>query len=439
MDIAQLLLAHEANPAAGIKPYIFTAIQEMNLSMVEYLAELKTNFNVRPPPDNVSGGDIDDYARRYAIRHSEWNDGFEETSFPIHYAARRRFNTPEHKTKMIPIIECLLKVGANPLLPFNEDGDIVLHDILEQKGIVEPFLTLPGLDLEIRDAKGRTLLLAACSTSKDVSKFDAREDAHVSPTNAEILIGMGANINAVDKAGKNVLHHLVERGASWQSKETLKDIEMVLTHPSGTALLTQNDHAGFTTLQDALGNSELWIVEKLLKVGADPLDLDPDNNTALHYLAAEFDASITYGQDYKSFDEYWGSRWTPDLFKQFLELGVDINAANKLGETAIFRLVASKGVCIRHLKTFVDAGADVKVVNKKGRGLLHVLAMNKDVKELCDADAGLDEKGGIVGIFQWFVARGLDPLAEDGEQRSSLDLAAGNGQEKILEMFKRER
>jgi hypothetical protein len=38
-------------------------------------------------------------------------------------------------------------------------------------------------------------------------------------------------------------------------------------------------------------------------------------------------------------------------------------------------------------------------------------------------------------LFEFMIEKGLDPLAEDGRSRSSLDVAATREQKEILELF----
>ena len=68
---------------------------------------------------------------------------------------------------------------------------------------------------------------------------------------------------------------------------------------------------------------------------------------------------------------------------------------------------------------FDAAGVDWGVINDKGESLLHLVAPANNVK-----------------MIKFLLARGLDPLAEDAEHRTPLDLAAASGAKKILDLFK---
>ena len=76
-------------------------------------------------------------------------------------------------------------------------------------------------------------------------------------------------------------------------------------------------------------------------------------------------------------------------------------------------------------KFFKDA--DVHARNKDGENALHIIAKRgKDYPRKPEHERRL---------FEFMIEEGLDPLAEDGRSRSSLDIAAACEQKEILELF----
>ena len=69
---------------------------------------------------------------------------------------------------------------------------------------------------------------------------------------------------------------------------------------------------------------------------------------------------------------------------------------------------------------------DFFAVNEKGETLLHVVAGNVTTFWRHQ-----------VPRFRFLMEKGLDPVAEDGSQRTPLDVAAGVGANDILELFRR--
>ncbi|KAF4628947.1 hypothetical protein G7Y89_g9203 [Cudoniella acicularis] len=422
--ILGLLLRHGANASAGAKPFVFNCIEAMDISTINILVEMKTNFNIRLPPaeepEAPVDGDDPRQARRARFLWWQYHDReAAETSYPIHFAAGREFATKEHKQKMIPIIEALLKGGADPMLVFNDEGDSILHDICLRDGILEPFLKIPHLDLEARDSKGRTLLLAACTTDPNWFNGEGAADGtwgYSQSSKVQLLLDQGADMRAVDNVGRNVLYHLLTSYTSYKSMQAHHpdDLQMILAHDLAPKLVIQKDKSGTTPLQHALQIGQFSAIDPLLLRGADPLEPDPDQNTALHHLAAR---STTF-----RYEDNPTAPLVAALFEKFLSLGVDINARNSLGETALSPFIAAIEISVGQLKVFEEHGADLRVVNRKGQGLLHAAA-----------------KAGKPEIFKYLMEKGLDPMGEDEEDRSALDFATASGCEAILEIFKREK
>jgi hypothetical protein len=127
--------------------------------------------------------------------------------FPVHFAAGASFNTEEKRGEIIPINETLLEGRADPTLPFNDEGDGIIGDICVRGGILAPFLQIPDLDLEVRDSKGRTLLLCACTKDENWHNHGLRSSSL--PSDVSLLLERGADITAVDNEGRNVLYHLL--------------------------------------------------------------------------------------------------------------------------------------------------------------------------------------------------------------------------------------
>jgi ankyrin repeat protein len=429
-EIAQLLIRHKADVSAGKRPFIFDAIERMDLAVLDLLIDMKADCNVRPTPDKMDGLGDEDGNNFVAVRRRVLAMGRDvcESPYPIHFAAQTRFNTAESRPKMIPIINSLLRGGADPLLPYNEDGVPVLHEICGSAGILEPFLDSLSINLEARDSKGRTPLLAACDSPQEWY-FKGQGLVHPQPSAAELLCERGVDITVTDNEGRNVLHHLLRSSdRHMDTRLNTKPIfELFLSQPLGATLVAQKDTAGSTPLHYALQNRALWAVDMLLEKGADPKEVDPDGNTALHHLCAQF--------SYQSYPNSENNPLVFVLFDKFLSLGLDINARNTLGEPPIFHFFKHNWSYLDNLPRLLDAGADIKMKDSKGQGLLHVVA-KKDSEP--QDELGLDQiarQNPDVEIFKWLMDKGLG-IDEDDEQRTPLDVAAASENAGILELFK---
>jgi ankyrin repeat protein len=238
--------------------------------------------------------------------------------------------------------------------------------------------------------------------------------------------------------------------------------------------VVQKDNDGTTPLQHALKMGQFRAVDALLAKGADPLEADGEGNTALHYLAAQaeredfinltFLSRLIENQSSQATDsnvrDFSKPSLITSLFTKFAKFGVDINARNKAGETCLFGFVCIKEIGVFHIKFFEENGSDFTIVNAKGEGLLHACAkggesparrysdrISRVFEDWDEANGTLREGAGVkgykgvngkAGLFKWLMeVKGLDPLAEDRESRSALDVATASGCTGILELFRR--
>jgi ankyrin repeat protein len=122
------------------------------------------------------------------------------------------------------------------------------------------------------------------------------------------------------------------------------------------------------------------------------------------------------------------------LIKKFISFGVDINTPNKPGETPIFHYLNNSSD-IENMAHFVDIGVDFRVKDGRGQSLPHVLAKKKysELPPMWKEEGESKE----VKVFRWLMEKGLDPMDEDEEQKTTLDLAAASGNMEILGLFQR--
>ncbi|KAJ5784770.1 uncharacterized protein N7503_009982 [Penicillium pulvis] len=428
----KLLLSYGAkvSPAA-----IFSAIELQQVELLElYLAQGKV-ANLRRPatekPERLLEG--------FNIPDSE--------IYPLFHAAickvrNNRLNENDLTPSRIRMMTALLRNGADPYATFiklhrindksfkhdteSESGPesewksvtcTVIHEILQNGRVAKPLLDLPSLQLEVRDASGQTLLLAASR-----GRINQLEE----------LLTRGADVTAQDQTGKTIAHNLMGHKPNETNHKCLKAV-----FSKTPKLVHTPDIAGDTPLHYVLKAQEIYLdhIDLLLEHGADPLIPDSNGNTALHVFAKD---PLTYKK----------------RIEQFRGLGVDINARNKKGDSPLFEYIAhgplgggfwmgfikeanEKLDDIHHLRFFKEAGADFFVLNNVGSSLLHVLAGRiirpRGITRSEEAMAVPIEK--VVSWFKFLTGLGLDPMLEDAQQRTCLDVAAACGNEHILKLF----
>ncbi|KAJ5145345.1 hypothetical protein N7448_002737 [Penicillium atrosanguineum] len=433
MELIKLLLSHGAkiSPAA-----VFSAIELDNVELLEFF---------------LSQGDLANM-RRVAPETMERIHALDQTRiptaevFPLLHAATFKPNIAYNDLDLtcfrMRMMTALLQHGADPYATFvklhrvtdnsfNDDDELdnsdensgdkwgperctVIHEILMAGDMAEPLLQLPALQLESRDDKGRTLILCTGQIERIQS-----------------LVDRGADIAAQDKSGKTVVHTLIQRQPNEQIISTIR--ALFIRDPN---LVHISDKFHDTPFHYVLRASDVYFkyVDLLLEHGADPLQPDSNGNTALHLLATK---PFTHKAH----------------IQQFLDFGVDINARNKKGDTPLLWYLAHSLLPYGGnfwptnetdttsnndgLLLFKDLGADFFACNNAGMSLLHEVAGRNIDKIRFVGDDRL--KAPIKILVQWFeflMDMGLDPMLEDAQQRTSLDIAAACGNEHIMKLFK---
>lgn len=321
---------------------------------------------------------------------------------------------------------------------------VLVHELLDQNDMVHPILELEMLDASRCDGLGRTLLHMACHNHDINDSIDSLrtttglEIESKKPSFLGCLLAHGADPLAIDTFGNNLLHHMFlsneRRGSHTKNPSTIAQLTKL--YPT---LINQANVDGKTPLHMALKHAALHCdtapAEAMLRAGADPFVIDNNGNGCLHVVAFLI---------YESAD-------VRSLFKKLLHRGLDVNARNKRGETPIFNLnkhltwstgkLDERIVAADALSLFESAGADLFVRDHHGNGLLHVAA--KETREpvkndhfsffsFCKPTKPAEPS---IARFQVLLSKGLDPMSEDAQKRTPLDVAAACGKESVLKLF----
>jgi ankyrin repeat protein len=455
--VFKLLVGH----GAIIDPSLLTsAILAKDVGMVEMILSSGADPNVRRPPSPPS---TDEKRRRK-------NEKYTSVSFDEMYPLDMVLYMIDSSTASevdceayLRMVEMLLEFGADPNARFHHKT--VAHKALRKdasyddtmpwgmplypratESIRRKYLDLilqhPTLDVNLTDAAGVPLLHAAFE--------DADE------TSARILIDRGANLYARDNLDRTILHI----GPSLLSEKSLFDEIMALA----PELLDQVNKVGRTPLHYALDYRDQFgylgrieraeaFAQMLIAAGASVRAKDENGDTPLHLLLQRKWYLLVDGDG----NEVWEGPVCPTM-ELLLSKGADINARNEMGETPIFaffrkgdfhvdmtRVYPNK--CFGHCSCFYHSeverqameekrpvlwalfekvGVDWMAVDAKGQSLLHVVA-NRGNYGSCLTR---------LARFKFLMSKGLDPLVEDQEHRTALDIAAANGAPDIMELFK---
>lgn len=334
------------------------------------------------------------------------------------------------------MIRLLLDHGADPCASY--DGTTVLHELVKGNKNISALFIAPqrNFDLEVRNASGETPLLTIAQRN---SSPDHTQEGNAEGRSATgLLILHGANTRAVDGQGNSMLHLAVKT-----SYTTQDDLQLILNE--APELMNLPKVEGITPLHCAV---QRWWHPGTFKFywehGADIHAADGKGNSLLHFLLrGEFQVSKS--------GEVVRCQLACDL-DFLLAQGLDINLLNETGETPIFSFIRYGKVRARNYKDrfpgfiespifdhFTKVGVDWKIRNKKGQSLLHAAtaaaAPTASTKHPSLFKAAPDDR--LYEIFKALVEFGLEARLEDQTGRTSIDVAADLGHERILDMFRR--
>ncbi|KAF6823636.1 ankyrin repeat-containing protein, partial [Colletotrichum musicola] len=463
LEVVRLLVRHGA---VVTQSALVSAIDGGNCETLEALLADGTDPNMQEKTEEERRREEAHKPKNPFEAHTE-EDLTVPEMYPLHYVAHRF--SPE-KTDEAGREACermariLLDHGADPEAAYEKST--VIHEILRLNRFPRLFLELPSLNLEARDAAGRTLLLRLCSGGQHVIRFRNQRDSSVSAApDPELrpvmeLIRRGADIRARDDAGNTALHHFLDVSTSKHQPHFDRDAfdDVVAKAPE---LVNQARADGSTPLQLALSRLHtrngmfLELAEALLDAGADPLARSRFGNTPLHeILAGSWEVSedgVVAGLRRK-------------LFDRLIAAGADINERNSDGETPIFSFIrggerlpveqpkkprdwirgrrdsnptpivedASEWFERPLFEFWEQTGVDWTVVNDSKESLLHVIA----------ADKLAVHNGGWVRNrkrFEYLMSKGLDELAEDGRHRTAVDIASALDNNIVLGLFEKKK
>ncbi|RGP79318.1 ankyrin repeat-containing domain [Fusarium longipes] len=361
------------------------------------------------------------------------------------------------------MIELLLNHGADLNLCYLETT--VAHRILERRSgpgdwthntrnyYADAIIKHPLLNVDLKDAAGTPLLHAAYKAGDLVS--------------ARALIERGADIYATDSFNKTILHQSPDFYDLDDKTRNHMDFIKIVT-ARDPRILRRVDKDGRTPIHYAMCRNPPWEeIELMMNEGAKMYAKDVNGETGLHTLFKQEWNLIVDGDNKTYVDESIAR-----LVDMFLNNGVDINARNAVGDPPVFgyfregtlRATTRRGEELRKRKdvpreemttfeeeknhvenmekdisleqekalwTFFDLlRVEWTVLNDKRQSLLHLVAARRAEDK--------DSKTRKLRRFEFLLSKGLDPLGENIEHRTALDIAAANNAEEILALFKLE-
>jgi len=242
----------------------------------------------------------------------------------------------------------------------------------EMPAIVEILLTA-GADINVRDRKGATPLMAAVRNQ--------------CPDVVSILIGKGADPTLADRTGATAMHWF----ARWQAGKMVPVIDEVL---KAGADIDARDKQGRTALMMTVYASRTGddAAAVFLSKGADPDAADRRGNTLMHLLAADSGRKkrvrgvsrlieANASMDLRNKEQMTplmvaAKRRKSEIAKRLLEAGASPNVKTRRGTPLLRTVVSCQPEKLKLLDILIEAGAEVDSRNGSGQTALHHAMLN---------------------------------------------------------------
>lgn len=322
----------------------------------------------------------------------------------------------------IAVYDALIKAGANPKVKGENGTNLIMEAIANDDDLkVTEYFISKGLSLSEKDANGRTVadyaaklgnlsiidkLIAKGVKPTDQALFFATQGSRTKENGVEVfqvlITKYKLNPKALNPDGQTLLHALSRRGNSETINFILskgvdtkiadkerntalmvaaggKNTDLINTFLSKANNVNAINKNGESALTKAVASGTSQIVSLLLEKGAKANIVDKDGNNLAYYWFNSFkpnDESFTKKQalltnakvDFKATQSKGATllhiavdKGNVNLVKKAIELGVNINAQDEDGNTALHKaaLIAKDDAI---LKTLVAAGAkkDIK-------------------------------------------------------------------------------
>ncbi|OJJ03051.1 hypothetical protein ASPVEDRAFT_889539 [Aspergillus versicolor CBS 583.65] len=246
-----------------------------------------------------------------------------------------------------------------------------------------------GVDLESRDRRGRTVLLAACEKGKRQL--------------ITALMQHGASATATDLENKTCLHILAQVALSssdYGSKDRGVAVDIMSRFMEAGVDINAVDINGNTAFHDAINIDDAFATLRagagaLLELGADPNTADNQGRTVLHKIASLRAKSFA------------------DRFDWLQEAGIslDLHARDHQGYMPIHYAASVADLNVLKL---VEAGADPRVGINNRCNVLHI-------------SAGAGQASALGLLCKLYTDHGWDINQPDENGRSPLHYAAASG------------
>ena len=244
----------------------------------------------------------------------------------------------------LDMLQALVARGADVNVADRESGQtpllVAAESFSDDMSQMVTFLLESGANPNAASSDGTTAIIALAGFDNEVGE-----------ALLQACVEHGANVDAIDGAGRSALSRIIE-------KEHGLSIAKYLLARGASA--DRADAEGATPLMYAAGGDNLAIVRLLLDHGASVRAADAKGRTSLMYAV-----------------DSW--RGNPDISQMLIDHGADVNASDADGETVLV-LAAKRSENLKLVRHILELGADVSQAARNGQSVLRSAAQCGELK-----------------------------------------------------------
>jgi ankyrin repeat protein len=282
-------------------------------------------------------------------------------------------NTPKDNTELkeahLEMIKELIHLGVNvDALDNDNENAFFLVTRSENRGLIESFLEGCQVDLNHQNNHGDTVLLILVLNGIRNSDL------------IKLYLEKGANPNLENKTGKTVIEILIDIILYSENRKPLDfEYEILLNEDAEYANVLENILRNYNVDINKLNsNSEPLFFDSIVHFNFKLFKLLRIKNINLNQRDKDGNNIIFKLMDYNNKNLIKDKKLYLNTIKSLVNAGVDINAKNNEGLTALHIAVGEK--CEYTIRLLLELRADCFITDKQGRSIIHTCIWKNTTK-----------------------------------------------------------